>query len=142
MNATLARLTRLANDLSGESDARLLDCFLAGSQPAFRELVHRHGSLVFGVCNRFLRQRQDAEDAFQAVFLVLARRAGDVWPREAVGSWLYGVAQRVALKARTLRARHRGREQPLEDIAQKDGSQLEPDTVEVIDRVVRKLPEV
>jgi RNA polymerase sigma factor (sigma-70 family) len=142
MNATLARLTRLAADLSRETDARLLDCFLAGSQPAFRELVGRHGPLVFGVCNRVLRHRQDAEDAFQAVFLVLARRAADVWPRDAVGSWLYGVAHRVALKARAIRARRRGREQPLEEVARPDVTPLEPDTAEAIDRVVRKLPEV
>jgi RNA polymerase sigma factor (sigma-70 family) len=142
MNATLARLTRIAVDLSHETDARLLDCFLAGSQPAFRELVYRHGPLVFGVCHRVLRHRQDAEDAFQATFLVLARRAGDVWPRDAVGSWLYGVAYRVAQKARVQRARRQGREQPLDDVAQHEGSRPEPDTAEVIDRVVRKLPEV
>src|SRR5437764_597050 len=142
MNATLARLTRLAADPPRETDARLLDRFLAGSQPAFRELVGRHGPLVFAVCNRVLRHRQDAEDAFQAVFLVLARRAADVWPRDAVGSWLYGVAYRVALKARSVRARRRGRERPLEEVARPDPLGLEPDTTEVIDRAVRKLPEV
>src|SRR5262245_564044 len=118
MNATLARLTRLAADVAREPDGRLLDAFLRGSQSAFRELVTRHGPLVFAVCNRILRHRQDAEDAFQAAFLVLARRAADVWPRDAVGSWLYGVAYRVALKARALRARRQGREHPLEDVAQ------------------------
>src|SRR4051812_8382956 len=99
MNTTLARLSRLAVDLGQETDGTLLDRFLAGSEPAFRELVSRHGPLVYGVCNRILLHHQDAEDAFQAVFLVLARRAADIWPRNAVGAWLYGVAYRVAQKA-------------------------------------------
>src|SRR5581483_11046222 len=142
MNPALARLSRFAADLAREPDGRLLDAFLGGSQPAFRELVERHGRLVFGVCNRVLRHRQDAEDAFQAVFLVLARRAADVWPRDAVGSWLYGVAHRVALKARAVRTRQRGREQPLEDAIQPGQPVSEPDTAELIDRAVRKLPEV
>jgi RNA polymerase sigma factor (sigma-70 family) len=142
MHAALVRLHRLVADLAPESDGRLLDAFLAGNESAFRELVRRHGSLVFAVCQRVLRHRQDAEDAFQAVFLVLARRAADVWPRDAVGSWLYGVAYRVALKARTLRARQRTREQPLEDLPQLPQIVPEPDVAEVIDRAVRRLPEV
>src|SRR5579871_6491187 len=101
MNLSLGRLTRLVADFSSESDGKLLAAYLSGSQPAFRELVDRHGPLVFGVCRRILRHQQDAEDAFQAVFIVLARRASDVWPQDAVGSWLYGVAYRIALKART-----------------------------------------
>src|SRR5262245_19041778 len=133
MNPALARLRRLATDTRREPDGRLLDAILAGSQPAFRELVERHGRLVFAVCNRVLRHRQDAEDAFQAVFLVLARRAADVWPRDAVGSWLYGVAHRVALKARSVRTRLRGRERPLEDAIQPAQPISEPDTVELID---------
>ena len=142
MNATLARLTRLAVDLCHEPDSRLLDRFLAGSEAAFRELVTRHSALVYGVCQRILRHRQDAEDAYQAVFLVLARRAADVWPRDAVGSWLFGVASRVALKARILRARRMSREQHLVEVAEVRFSGPEPDTAEVIDRVVRKLPEI
>jgi RNA polymerase sigma factor (sigma-70 family) len=141
MNATVARLTRLATDVARESDGRLLDSFLTGNQPAFRELVARHSALVFAVCNRVLRHRQDSEDAFQAVFLVLARRAGDVWPRDAVGAWLYGVAHRVALKARALRTRKQGREQPLEDMAQVGEQVPELDTAEIVDGAVRKLPE-
>lgn len=142
MNPTLTRFTRLVGKLKHDTDGKLLAAFLAGNQAAFRELVDRHASLVFRVCNRILRHQQDAEDAFQAVFIVLARRAGDVWPQDAVGSWLYGVASRVALKARTLRARRWSREETLEEVPQPSGPISEPDIADVIDRAVRKLPEV
>src|SRR5262249_10100333 len=63
-------------------------------------LMQRHGGLVWGVCKHLLRQEQDVEDAFQATFLVLARRAGSIRKTDAVGSFLHGVAYRVAVKAR------------------------------------------
>jgi DNA-directed RNA polymerase specialized sigma24 family protein len=77
-------------------------------------LVRRHGPLVFGVCKRVIGHTQDAEDAFQATFLVLARKASTVVPREAVGSWLYGVAYRTARRARAVAARHWTREKQVE----------------------------
>jgi RNA polymerase sigma factor (sigma-70 family) len=83
------------------SDALLLDRFVEQwDQAAFRDLVHRHGPMVLGVCRRVLRDPHAAEDAFQATFLVLARKAGSVQKRESVGPWLHGVARRVALAAR------------------------------------------
>jgi RNA polymerase sigma factor (sigma-70 family) len=93
------------------SDGALLERFIAvRDEAAFELLVRRHGPMVLGVCERVLRHRQDAEDAFQATFLVMAHKAGSVRPREAVGNWLYGVAYRTALKARTAAARRRKRE--------------------------------
>jgi RNA polymerase sigma factor (sigma-70 family) len=83
-----------------DSDAQLLARFIAGSEPAFGALVRRHGPMVFGVCRRVLGHLQDAEDAFQAAFMVLARQAGSIRKSASLASWLYGVAFRVACKAR------------------------------------------
>lgn len=96
-------LQPLALDQEGETapDALLLDRFIKQwDHEAFRDLVGRHGPMVLGVCRRILRDHADAEDVFQATFLLLVRKAGSVRKRESVGPWLYGVAQRVALEAR------------------------------------------
>jgi RNA polymerase sigma factor (sigma-70 family) len=78
-------------------DRFLLEQFLAErNEAAFRELLRRHGPMVLGVCRSMLRQEQDAEDAFQATFLVLARKADAIRKHDAVGSWLHGVAYQVA----------------------------------------------
>src|SRR5262245_37915772 len=72
------------------SDAQLLERFVTHrEEDAFTVLLRRHGPLVLGVCRRVLRREQDAEDAFQATFLTLARRAGSIRRADAVGSWLY-----------------------------------------------------
>jgi RNA polymerase sigma factor (sigma-70 family) len=87
------------------SDSTLVDRFLAnGDDRAFSDLVERHGALVLNVCRRTLGNGDDAEDAFQATFLVLARKARSVRSYTSLASWLYGVARRVSLKARSLRA--------------------------------------
>jgi RNA polymerase sigma factor (sigma-70 family) len=88
------------------SDGELLRRFTReGDQKAFTALVHRHGKLVMGVCRRLLRHQQDAEDAFQATFMVLARKASAVQWQDSIQSWLYSTAVRVAKEARVRSAR-------------------------------------
>ena len=82
-------------------DHQLLQRFAQGQdREAFALLVRRHGPLVLGVCRRILHNPHDADDAFQATFLVLARKAGSIGRRDSIGSWLYQVARNVAMKAR------------------------------------------
>src|SRR6516162_9945807 len=89
----LRHLLGLAAPPAAGSDAQLLERFVAaGEEGAFAQIVRRHGPMVLGVCRRVLRAEQDAEDAFQATFLVLARQAGTVGRRAALGTWLYRVA--------------------------------------------------
>jgi RNA polymerase sigma factor (sigma-70 family) len=86
----------------GPTDAQLLDRWVGQrDEAAFELLLWRHGPMVLGVCQRLLHQSQDVEDAFQATFLTLVRKAGAIQRREAVGSWLYKVAYRIALRARS-----------------------------------------
>jgi RNA polymerase sigma factor (sigma-70 family) len=112
------------------SDRALLERFLGQRDAAaFAALVRRHGPMVLGVCRRVLNNIHDAEDAFQATFLVLVRKGRSIAKRDALGSWLYGVAYRVSLKARAdaLRRQHherqaagRAEEQPPHDGARDD----------------------
>src|SRR5262249_43110799 len=102
------RRSALLDEGGAVTDGHLLGEFISRrDEAAFACLMRRHGPMVLGVCQRLLRHRQDAEDAFQATFLVLARKAGSVQPRDRVGNWLYGVAYRTALEARRLAARRR-----------------------------------
>ena len=91
-------------------DGALLACFLEeGDELAFEAIVERHGSMVLGVCRRLLGDSHDADDAFQATFLVLVRRAGQIRDSARLGPWLYGVATRIATKARAREIKRRGR---------------------------------
>jgi RNA polymerase sigma factor (sigma-70 family) len=104
------------------TDAQLLERFVQGrEEAAFELLVWRHGPMVLNVCRRVLRCEHDAEDAFQASFLALARKAAAIGKRASVGSWLYKVAYRVALRART-----RSPAQPLPAEPPADASAPEP----------------
>jgi RNA polymerase sigma factor (sigma-70 family) len=96
--------------LTGLTDAQLLSRFTeardATAESAFRELIHRHGPMVLGVCRQILRQQHDADDAFQATFLVLVRRARSIRVGESIAPWLYGVAHRTAVRARVSASRY------------------------------------
>jgi RNA polymerase sigma factor (sigma-70 family) len=114
--AVLRQIDRIFNrgTVSGMTEGQLLDRFVAtGDEAAFSALVSRHGPMVLGVCRRVLRDEHDVEDAFQATFLVLVRRAGSVRRPDLLGNWLYGVARRVAIRARATGARKRIHEQPV-----------------------------
>src|SRR6266852_3354211 len=106
-NPVIQYLRRLAGSPPGTdgSDEELLRRFaLERSQDAFATIVDKHGPMVLGVCRRVLRNAQDVEDAFQATFLVLVRKAGSLRQPTLLASWLYGVAYRTAIKARALAA--------------------------------------
>ncbi len=96
---------------SAVSDAELLERFVTSrDEAAFAALMARHGPMVFGLCRRMLAHAQDAEDAFQATFLILVRKASAIGRRELLGNWLYGVAARVAGRARRMAAMRQTRE--------------------------------
>ena len=91
---------------AAETDGQLLERFLQnGEESAFVVLMRRHGPRIWSVCRRLLPTEQDAEDVFQATFLVFARQAHTIRRRASLGSWLYGVAQRLALRVRGENAR-------------------------------------
>jgi RNA polymerase sigma factor (sigma-70 family) len=109
MPTILHALTQQAS--SQLSDGQLLDRYVTtGDAATFETLVRRHGPMVLGVCRRLLPNPHDAEDAFQATFLVLVRKATTITPSDAVSSWLYGVAYRAAQKIRVAAARRRSKE--------------------------------
>jgi RNA polymerase sigma factor (sigma-70 family) len=100
-----------ASDMKDRSDGQLLHDFqVAGDERAFACLVDRHGAMVLRVCRQVLQHQQDAEDAFQATFLVLARKAASLRESRVVASWLHRVAYRVALQARRNAGRRQARE--------------------------------
>jgi RNA polymerase sigma factor (sigma-70 family) len=138
------RQAALLRDGGGLTDGQLLGCFIERrDEGAFTALVRRHGPMVLGVCRRVLRHEQDAEDAFQATFLVLARKAASLRSRELVGNWLYGTAYRTALEARATIARRQAREKQVENMpdpqveAEAAWRELRP----VLDRELSRLPD-
>lgn len=106
------RSLALLQDGAGLDDRQLLEWFLIHrEEAAFQALVRRHGPLVLSVCRRILRDPHDAEDAFQATFLVFIRKAASIRNREIVSRWLYRVAARTARKMTAMRAKRRRKEQ-------------------------------
>ena len=138
----LARLLTEASTDVERTDGELIRAFVERKSPAaFGELVLRHGPMVLGVCLRVLRHRQDAEDAFQATFLVLARKAGAVSPPDAVGNWLHGVALQTAVRARAITMKRRRRETVVPSVPETATREAGWDDVaEVLDEELGRLP--
>ncbi len=96
-------LTACGRDGAGLTDGELLVRFLSNrDDAALAALMRRHGPMVWGVCCRLLRSHHDAEDAFQATFLVLVQKAATLPDKETVGNWLYGVAHQTAVRMRAI----------------------------------------
>jgi RNA polymerase sigma factor (sigma-70 family) len=125
-------------------DGELLESFIhQKDEAAFELLVRRHGPMVLGVCRRVVRNHHDAEDAFQATFLVLARKASSVRPKERLANWLHGVAYRTAMKTRTMTVKRRGREKQVTEMPEPEAAQQDrwPDLQPLIDQELNGLPE-
>jgi RNA polymerase sigma factor (sigma-70 family) len=128
----------------GLTDGQLLESYVhSREEAAFAALVRRHGPMVWGVCRRVLRGHQDAEDAFQATFLVLVRKAATVRPRDMVAPWLYGVAHQTALKARAIAARQWAREKQVSAMPAPtvERPSLVDDLLALLDQELSRLPE-
>jgi RNA polymerase sigma factor (sigma-70 family) len=142
----VTRLGRLPSPPDPDApDPDLLARFLADrDERAFALLVRRHGPAVLGVCRRVTGDHHLAEDAFQAVFVVLAAKAGSVRPRAALPAWLYG-AYRTALRARTMADRRRKHERAAGTrrpaVQSDEGSSDRADLVEALDAEIARLPE-
>ena len=139
----MGRLDGLQGALS-LTDAQLLDRFIARrDEPAFAALMVRHGPMVLCLCRQMLRDVQDAEDAFQAAFLVLARNAASIRKRPSLSAWLYGVAYKVSARLRGRAERRRTRERPGFDLTSLPaaGAVLNPDLGPIMHEEIRRLPE-
>ncbi len=126
------------------TDRQLLGRFLCShDETAFEALMQRHGPMVLGVCRRVLGNSHDAEDAFQATFLVLVRKAEGIRRPDSLGNWLYGVAYRTALEARAAAARRRKKERQAADMAGHRVSQGDAggELREVLDHELARLPD-
>jgi RNA polymerase sigma factor (sigma-70 family) len=138
------RTAVLLRDGAGLTDGQLLEDYLRRHErAALAALIRRHGPMVWGVCRRVLRNDHDAEDAFQATFLVLVRKASSVLPREMVANWLYGVAHHTALKARATTAKRRVRERQVTQMPEPAATEPHPwhDLQALLDQEVSRLPD-
>jgi RNA polymerase sigma factor (sigma-70 family) len=145
MNRVIHQLRKLALAQDGveSTDGQLLECFVSRRENAALEaLMLRHGPMVWGVCRRLLNHH-DAEDAFQATFLILVRKAAAIMPREMVGNWLYGVAHQAALNARTRIAKTHAREVQLVEMPEPTPIDEDcwRDLGPILDRELTRLPD-
>jgi RNA polymerase sigma factor (sigma-70 family) len=131
-------------DGAGLTDGQLLANYLSGQdEAALATLVRRHGPMVWGVCRRVLGNPHDAEDAFQATFLVLIRKAASIVSRESLANWLYGVARQTALNARAATARRKARERQVVPMPEPKAVPQDPsnDLRLLIDQELSRLPD-
>jgi RNA polymerase sigma factor (sigma-70 family) len=145
LTSVLGRLRRAVLSHDGLTDAQLLGRFIGQrDEQAFETLLRRHGPMVLGVCRRVLGNEADADDAFQATFLVLVRKAGSLTRQALVSNWLYGVAHRTALKAKAMNRTRRVRENEAarSALAAAAHASRQPDELlERIDDELSRLPE-
>jgi RNA polymerase sigma factor (sigma-70 family) len=137
------RQASICTDLGDLTDGQLLESYVRSRQEAaFAALVHRHGPMVWGVCRRLLWSHHDVEDAFQATFLVLVRKATSIAHREKLANWLYGVAHQTALKARAKTTRRQTRELGVTVMPEPFVDVLEPrsDLQTLLDQELSRLP--
>jgi RNA polymerase sigma factor (sigma-70 family) len=122
------------------NDRHLLEQFAGGDEMAFTALVDRYGGLVMAVCQRVLQHRQDAEDAFQATFMVLARKAGKIAWKESVANWLHGVACRISFQIRREKSRRQSREKAAKELAVAGPDPAWSELKPVLDEELARLP--
>jgi RNA polymerase sigma factor (sigma-70 family) len=128
--------------LAETNDAALLRRFiLRHDESAFSGIVQRHGPMVLRACQRIVGRTPEADDAFQATFMVLVRRASAIQPPDMLGPWLHGVACRCALAARQQRSRHQQREKPLVEAPPVEDTESN-DWLPYLDQEIQKLPEI
>jgi RNA polymerase sigma factor (sigma-70 family) len=135
-----------AGTLTGRTDGQLLERFVTGggevAEHAFAALVDRHGPMVWRVCCAILRDEHDAQDAFQATFLVLVRRAGSLWVRDSLGPWLHRVASRAAVRARVAERRRRSVERRSVEMARQARKEsIADDLGGLIHEAIDRLPD-
>src|SRR5262249_14354351 len=125
---------------AGATDEQLLKAFLNQREEGSLDmLVRRHARMVWGVCCRMLGDRPDAEDAFQATFLVFLRKIASISSPAKIGNWLYGVARQTSLRVRETRAKRKAHEMNVEDVLEPAEREREPESV--LDQELSLLPE-
>src|SRR5580698_6007339 len=146
MNEVIQHLhrTMLLRDGAGPTDGQLLEDYLSHhAEDALAALVRRHGPMVWGVCCRVLCNHHDAEDAFQATFLVLIRKAASIASKELLANWLYGVAHQTALKARATAGKRCARERQVTEMPDPVVAEQHPwrDLQPLLDDELSRLPD-
>jgi RNA polymerase sigma factor (sigma-70 family) len=144
MNRVIQHFRRtLLPDEAAITDVQLLDSFVRQrNADALTALVHRHGSMVWGVCRRLLRSEPDAEDAFQATFLVFVRKAATIQDKDKLANWIYGVARQTAVRARLAALKRDGRERLVPQVLEVAVPEHDSwaDLLPVLDQELSRLP--